>query len=126
MLEYLHDNIKITDSTRESLYSYWRNFIIWGVENPSEMKFFNNFANTSFIEASVTTEVHEAFEFIDQIFIDGIKKKEIIDDNIRLLSILTYGSISSVIRFINEHDNLYDEALIEKTFKLFWRSIINL
>ena len=124
--DYLSENMTITDSPKDTLYSYWKCYLKWGLENSKLVKFFINFSGSSNIQSSTVEEASKHFEFLEEVFSLAINKGAIVKEDVDYLMILTMGAANSTISYLSYKPDRLNNEFIDSSFKMFWRSIVNI
>lgn len=102
----------------------WGNAIRWGLQNPEEFLFIEQFASSPYITKLTEKEALNNFGFLGEIFEKGIRQGVIKDAGGMLLVDMIFDSNKAVVKKIMR-SGLRDEAegLIDMSFELLWRGI---
>jgi AcrR family transcriptional regulator len=102
----------------------WGNTIRWGLQNPEEFLFLEQFASSPYITKLTEKEAMNNFVFLGEVFEKGIRDGIIKDASWELLAEMIFESNKAVIKSI-ARSGLQDEAdeLIDESFSLLWRGI---
>lgn len=102
----------------------WGNTIRWGMKNPEEFLFIEQFASSPYITKLTEKEVMSNFGFLRDIFDKGIKQRIFDDGRMMLLAEMIFDSNKAVIKQIVRSGRM-DEAdeLIDVSFDILWRGI---
>ena len=102
----------------------WGNLIRWGVQNPEEFLFIEQFASSPYITKLTEEEVMSNFEFLSDIYENGVREGIIDDASGELMAEMMFDSNTAVIKKIMR-DRLQDEVddIIDRSFTLLWRGI---
>jgi AcrR family transcriptional regulator len=102
----------------------WKNTIWWGLENPEEFLFIEQFASSPYITKLTAEEAMSNFGFLADVFEEGLRKGAIKDIRSPLMAEMVFDSNAAVIKQIINH-GLRDETddLIDSSFELLWRGI---
>lgn len=124
--EYLKDNMSISQSHKASLFSYWKCYIRWALDNRNLVKFYMNFTDSQNINPSTAEDAARHFDFIENIFTNAIDEGVIINDDVTYLMIYTLGAANSTITYLLLFPNKIGDEFIESSFKMYWRSVVNI
>jgi AcrR family transcriptional regulator len=102
----------------------WRNIIVWGVTNPDEFLFMEQFSTSPFItklpEEEVIKNYAPAYEVLQEIIKTGALKNS--DPNVAMIMI--FSTTRGVVRSIIDAKGALDtEQSIEQSFRLIWKGI---
>jgi AcrR family transcriptional regulator len=112
------------DTLEGQLRHIWGNLIRWGINNPEEFLFIEQFASSPYITKLTEEEVMSNFEFLSDIYENGVLEGVIDDETGELLAEMIFDSNTAVIKKILR-DGLQDdtEELIDRSFTLLWRGM---
>jgi AcrR family transcriptional regulator len=112
------------DTLESQLRHIWGNLIRWGISNPEEFLFIEQFASSPYITKLTEEEVMSNFEFLSDIYENGVMEGVIDNDTGELLAEMIFDSNTAVIKKILR-DGLQDdtEGLIDRSFTLLWRGM---
>jgi AcrR family transcriptional regulator len=125
---HLAEAIKIgfnrEDTLEGQLRHIWGNLIRWGINNPEEFLFIEQFASSPYITKLTEEEAMSNFEFLSDIYENGVQEGVIDDENGELLAEMIFDSNTAVVKKILR-DGLQDDTdeLIARSFTLLWRGI---
>ena len=95
-------------------------------ENKYKFMFLEQFSNSPYIQIISKEEASKSFEFSMDILKKGIEQEILIEIDPRLMGMLIFASVSSVVKYgFNSLTELTDEQL-ETAFCMVWRSIANI
>ena len=102
----------------------WGNIVRWGIQNPEEFLFIEQFASSPYITKLTEREVMSNFDFLSDVYENGVREGILSDENGELMVEMMFDSNAAVIRKIMR-DGLQDKAeeLIDRSFTLLWRGI---
>ncbi len=123
---YIQENMDFSESHKNTLFSYWKSYIKWGYENKELMRFFINFSGSTNIKSSTVEEASKHFDFFAEVFRNAVEDGAIIYEDINYLMIYTMGAANSTITFLNIMPDKYTDEFLESSFKMYWRSVVNI
>ncbi len=123
---YLNHNLDMCKTTREKSKAICTKWIRWGIENPDKFTFFQQFANSPFINSISREEGAKNFEFAFEIIEEGISNGSLIDIDKYLIISILFGAINGLIHFALEFPEKFDDDYLETGFRMLWRSIANI
>ena len=109
--------------SKEKLKKIWNNLIVWGIENPEEIKFINYFINSNFISDDTKTEIYKNYKFLLDIFREVIKKKGMENTNELMLILNFIGACVFTGKYFHITKEVYDEKISNEPFERFCKSI---
>jgi len=122
MLSSLKDAMDI----REKFYALWSTGIRWSLANPKKKKFMEMFSNSPYMEKLWTESIKDQFNFLCDIFDEANRSEIIIDMDVDYLLCNMKASSDGMSLYLRLHPEKYSEDFIKNSFKMFWRSIINI
>jgi len=126
MKEYMLGVLEDSMDIREKIYALWSTGIRWSFANPEKKRFMGMFSNSPYMEKLWTQSVTGQFNFLCEI-LDEAKKSEIIMDmDADYLLCLMKSSSDGIALYLRLHPEKYSESFLKNSFKIFWRSIINI
>jgi len=111
---------------KEKLYTVWSTFIKWSLANPKKSKFRNMFSNSPYMDKLWKKSIMDQFKFIFNIFDEANKSDIIINMDIDYLMCHIKSSAEGVTLYLKINPEKYSDDFLKDTFKIFWRSIINI
>lgn len=122
MLGVLEDSMDI----REKFYAIWSIGIRWALKNPEKKRFLNMFSNSPYMEKLWTQSVTSQFNFLCNIFDEANRSEIIVDMDADYLLCHMKSSSDAMALYLRLHPEKYSESFLKNSFKIFWRSIINI
>jgi AcrR family transcriptional regulator len=102
----------------------WRNMVRWGLQNPEEFHFLEQFASSPFITKLTEKEVYSNFRFLADVLAEGIREGAIKDIKDMFVAEMIASSNMAVIKkILRDGPNDETEELIDRSFDLLWRGI---
>lgn len=104
----------------------WRNTIRWGLQNPEEFLFLEQFASSPFITKLTEKEVMSNFRFLAEVLDEGIREGAIKDIREMFVAEMIFNSNKAVLKkILRDGQNDETDALMDESFDLLWRGIGN-
>ena len=124
MAEALKTGISDERTIEDQARRIWGNTIRWGMRNPEEFLFLEQFASSPYISKLTEKEAMSNFGFLGEFFKKGIREGIIKDARWELLAEMIFDSNKAVIKNIVRR-GLQGESdeLIEESFSILWRGI---
>jgi len=111
-------------STKARLNRLGRNAVAWGMENPEEMQFMEQFAHSPFVSTSAQEEGMSRFVFLQDLVTDGIREGVIRDYDPQLLVFMMASSLSGLIgRVAAAGSPAEREAIIDQGLAFVWNGL---
>jgi AcrR family transcriptional regulator len=102
----------------------WGNSIRWGIENPEEFLFIQQFYSSPFISDITQEEAEKNFSFPNFVIDDGIKRGVIKQTERSLVLEMLFGANAAVVRSIIADCSYKDiDELINRSFDIAWEGI---
>jgi len=102
----------------------WGNTIRWGLQNPEEFLFLEQFASSPFITKLTEKEAISNFGFLAEVLDEGIRTGAIKDIRDSFVAEMIFSSNMAVLKkLLRDGQNDCTEELIEASFDLMWRGI---
>ncbi len=109
---------------RSKVKRIWGNIIRWGVENPEEFMFIQQFSSSPFITDITQEEVEKNFMFLFDLLDEGIKAGVLKDLDRRLVMEMLYQANAAVVRTILQYRDTRDiDKLIGRSFDIVWSGV---
>jgi len=103
----------------------WSNFIRFGVNNPEEFLFIEQFSSSPYITKITREEVMKDYVFILDL-VEDFKKECSGHASTELALMIFYQSTRAVVSFILDSDTSQDaEEIIEEGFQILWKGLAN-
>ncbi len=110
---------------RNKVKRIWGNIIRWGVENPEEFMFIQQFSSSPYITDITQEEVEKNFMFLYDVIDDGVKNGVLKNLDRRLAMEMLYQANAAVIRTILQHRDTRDmDRLIDRSFDIVWSGVV--
>jgi AcrR family transcriptional regulator len=101
-----------------------RNAVEWGIGNPEEMKFMEQFAHSPFVSTSAQEEGMSRFLFLKDIINEGIREGVIRDYDPQLMIFMMVSSFSGLIGRVSFAGTPAErEAIIEQGMDFVWNGL---
>lgn len=113
------------DSESESMKDKWKRYyttaIEWGVDNPKEFRFTQQFNSSPYV-SMVSDELKKQSQLTIDLIKEGIKSKALKPHEPELLNTLLMSSVYGVNQFIVDSKLAYPERkkVINKSFDMLW------
>jgi len=102
----------------------WGNLIRWGIKNPDEFRFIEQFGCSPYISKITEEETMNDFGFLEEIFMEGMRKDAIKKIPDTLVVEWFFEANSAIIHRIIEGKNPEKiDELIDVSFELIWRGM---
>jgi len=111
---------------REKFYALWSTRIRWSLANPKKKMFMEMFSNSPYMEKLWTQSVTDQFNFLCDIFDEANRSDIIMDMDADYLLCHMKSSSNGMALYLRLHPKKYSEDFLKNSFKMFWRSIINI
>lgn len=99
----------------------WGNSIRWGMENPEEFLFIQQFHSSPFISDITQQEAEKNFTFLNFVIDDGIKRGMIKQTERSLVLEMLFSANAAVVRSIIQAGSIKDiDELINRSFDIVW------
>jgi len=110
--------------TKARLNRLGRNAVAWGLENPEEMKFMEQFAHSPFVSTSAQEEGMSRFVFLQDLVMDGIREGVIREYDPQLLVFMMASSLSGLIGRVEAAGSPAErEAIIDQGLAFVWNGL---
>jgi AcrR family transcriptional regulator len=110
--------------TKARLRRLGHNAVMWGIGNPEEMKFMEQFAHSSFVSTSAQEEGMSRFLFLKDLVTDGIREGVIRDYDPQLLIFMMASSFSGLIgRVASVETPAERDAIIDQGMDFVWNGL---
>jgi AcrR family transcriptional regulator len=110
-------NIKIINE--ETAMEVWKASVLWGVSNPTKMKFIIQYSSSPYISKLTWEGIDEEMETMGQIFVNSVKEGTIKDLPVDYLSYVTTSHIYATVSYMITN-GINDEIFVEKMFPTMW------
>ncbi|HUL62396.1 MAG TPA: TetR/AcrR family transcriptional regulator [Methanocella sp.] len=111
---------------RDKMKRIWGNVIRWGVENPEEFLFLQQFSSSPFITDITQEEVEKNFGSLFDVLSDGKKTGVLKNIDRRLAMEMLFQANAAVVRKIHQNGDTRDmEKIIDRSFDLVWDGVAN-
>lgn len=126
---YLLKNIDTCNVTKKDIRELWFNCVNWSLINQDSIAFFEMFCHSPYINALSKEQSSRNFSFIIDFFNKAIADEIIIDVDANLIIQFVNGSIKALLNFAKNNpekvkDNM--DYYIDTTFKMWWKSVVNI
>lgn len=109
---------------RGMFYKGWLNFIVWALEHPEKLQFFNQFSSSPYISNLTREEGLQHFRFLKDLLEEGKRQDVLKDMSTDLLFDITVGMCGvSAMHFMNHPERFQDDAYREMAFTAYWDCI---
>jgi AcrR family transcriptional regulator len=108
----------------DKLYCIWGNMIRWGLQNPQQLLFLEQFISSPYITKITEEEAMKRLSYIADLIEQGVKDGKLKDIHRGLIYEMMFNANRAVIKKILAH-GLHDqtEALIDGSFELVWSGL---
>ncbi|KKG13088.1 TetR/AcrR family transcriptional regulator [Methanosarcina sp. 2.H.A.1B.4] len=111
-------------SIRDKLRRLWSNFIMWGVNNPEEYLFVEQFCSSPYITKITREEVMKEYIFLSELVQEGITSGVLKDYTPELtMKVFFHGTKAVVSLILDSNVSLDTEELIENGFRIIWNGL---
>jgi len=111
-------------TAQEKLHRLGLNAVGWGIENPSKLKFMEQFAHSPFVSTSAHEEGMSHFLFLQDLVKEGIREGMIRDTDPALLFCMMASSLSGLIAQASSvEDPAEREKIIEDGLDFIWNGM---
>jgi AcrR family transcriptional regulator len=110
--------------TKARLNRLGLNAVVWGMENPQEMQFMEQFAHSPFVSTSAQEEGMSRFVFLQDLVTEGIREGVIREYDPQLLVFMMASSLSGLIgRVAAAASPAEREAIIDQGLAFVWNGL---
>jgi AcrR family transcriptional regulator len=110
--------------TKARLNRLGHNAVAWGLENPEEMQFMEQFAHSPFVSTSAQEEGMTRFVFLQDLVTEGIREGAIRNYDPQLLVFMMASSLSGLIgRVAAAGSTAEREAIIGQGLEFVWNGL---
>jgi AcrR family transcriptional regulator len=110
--------------TKARLHRLGQNAVEWGIGNPQEMKFMEQFAHSPFVSTSAQEEGMSRFLFLKDLINEGIQEGVIRNYDPQLMIFMMVSSFSGLIGRVASAKNTAErESIIEQGMDFVWNGI---
>ncbi|KKH45658.1 TetR/AcrR family transcriptional regulator [Methanosarcina sp. 1.H.A.2.2] len=111
-------------SIRDKLRRLWSNFIMWGVNNPEEYLFVEQFCSSPYITKITREEVMKEYIFLSELVQEGVTSGVLKDYTPELtMKVFFHGTKAVVSLILDSNVSLDTEELIENGFRIIWNGL---
>jgi len=116
--------LKEEKDTKARLNRLGHNAVAWGMKNPKEMKFMEQFAHSPFVSTSAQEEGMSRFVFLQDLVTEGIREGVIRDYDPQLLVFMMASSLSGLTgRAAAAGSPAEREAIIDQGLAFVWNGL---
>jgi AcrR family transcriptional regulator len=102
----------------------WRNIILWGVTNPDEFLFMEQFSSSPFITKLPEGEIMKNYAPVYEVLLEIIKTGNLKNGDPNVAMIMIFSTTRGVVRSIIDSKGALDTGQsIEQSFRLVWNGI---
>ncbi|HEY3273856.1 MAG TPA: TetR/AcrR family transcriptional regulator [Methanocella sp.] len=111
-------------NVRNKIRHIWGNTIRWGVENPYEFLFIEQFGSSPFITDVTQEQALKNFSFLFELLNDGVRDRVLKDlDRSLALEMLYSANVAVVKKLIQTGDTKDLDGTIDRSFDIVWSGI---
>jgi AcrR family transcriptional regulator len=125
----IREGFECENSFQDKIKKMWSNLIKWGVRNPQEFLFTEQFCSSPYISKLTRDEVMKEYAFFNDIVREGIYEGLLRESPQELIMSMLFDSGKTVVRLIlNSLESLDGDELndlIENSFWLIWGGLAN-
>lgn len=122
---YQLENYIESQSTYEKVKHVWYQTVKWGIENPQEYIFHQQFHSSPYINSISRKQGALSFQHLRDILQEGIDNESIINEDVEFINGYVSASSFAFITYAIKHPQKVTDKLIERGFKMAWHSIVN-
>jgi AcrR family transcriptional regulator len=121
LVRAMRDGLEDRKTMESKMRLIWGNTIRWGLRNPDELLFLEQFAASPYITRITEEEAMRQFEFFGELIEQGVSGGKLKDIHRGLMIEMMFSACIAVIKKILAH-RLHDqtEMLIDSSFELVW------
>lgn len=123
MLEAVKAGLDEEDTMEDNVQRIWKNTIRWGVQNPEEFLFIEQFTSSPYLTKLNQDETLCIYNFFVEILEDGIRNGVIKDVRMDLIIDMLADTKKSVIKKIMLAEPGDVDMLLDRSFELVWDGI---
>ena len=123
MIDYVSVGFEEDTSLKDVFYRIWARTIEFCVNNPKEILFLEQFANTPFISTETKNEILTFFEPLHELYANAVKNKEVEDIPIDIIKASLQGTTVTLFKMSMAGDLELTHELIKQSFETFWKGI---
>ena len=105
---------------REAFSLIFRNVVDYFVENPAELLFMEQYANSPLITTATQDSGFQMFKPINQLFDEASKENLLKELPMEVLSSLAYGATLAIAKFCIFGKNKFDNAVLSESINAIW------
>jgi AcrR family transcriptional regulator len=110
--------------TKARLNRLGHNAVAWGIENPEELNFMEQFAHSPFVSTSAQEEGMSRFVFLQDLVTGGIREGVIRAYDPQLLVFMMASSLSGLIGRVTAAESSEErEAIIDQGLEFVWNGL---
>lgn len=110
-------------SFHDQLNLFWRQMVIWGLNNPEKFHFTMQYKNSSYITQQTTDEVGDTMKNVHAVMMKAVRDKIIINQPFEFLMTIFSSQFNSIIQYMNTYKPANKENLIQASFEVLWNGI---
>lgn len=120
----LSAGISSDQTSRMMTYTLWRNFIVWMLDNPTKLQFFNQFSSSPYISALTHGEAMQHANFLYDLIEEG-KRRDVLKQmpTELLLDVSTGITLAMGMHFLRHPAKFQDDQYREMAFTAYWDCI---
>ena len=117
----INDENTIEDKTRR----IWGNLVRWGVNNPNEFLFIEQFSASPFITKIPEEEIMKDYALIAEVFNEAIKKGPLKDIDNSVAIVMIFSAAMGIMKSIIDSNGKMDvDQSIDQSFRLICKGIM--
>ena len=122
--KYLSEGLDQETTIEDKARHMWRNIICWGVTNPDDFLFVEQFSNSPLITKLPEEELMKNYAGTYEVFLQMIKMGTLKNVDPEVAMVVIFSTATGVVRsIINSKGTLDMEQTIEQSFVLIWKGI---
>lgn len=126
LAEYFTDLFEEATGIREKFYLFWSASIKWAIKNQKKKKYLDMFSHSPYINKIWTNNALKNLGSMVALIEEATKSEVIMDMDINYLICHMKSSNDGVLEYLRIFPQKYSEDFLKYSFKMFWRSIINI
>jgi len=123
MIDFVSVGFSEDNSIKDIFYRIWVRTIEFCVNNPKEILFLEQFANTPFISTETKNEILMFFEPLLDLYMEAVKKNEIESIPMDIIRASLQGTTVTLFKMSMSGDIELSPEMIKQSFETFWKGI---
>ncbi len=124
MGQRLVEGVQGEQTLRSKIHKMWLNFVVWSLENPKKLFFFNQFSSSPYISNLTRDEAILQLRFLHDLIEEGQRQDVLKPMPPELLFDISAGMAQVIsMHFLQHPEHFQDETYREMAFTAYWDCI---